>query len=527
MTSPTNTHTITYKQKGRTVVIDNNFVNAWFSSLKKGSQPSPETANQLLSQFGIKSAVDVIKFLQSPAGKLAEAMLQEKIATLITQQKISQFMQIQALAKERGLAFMILGLLYDKTKAQKHIHAIEQEEQNRKLLHPKKPTAIPAVALTPITLSLLKPVLEHYEEARLSIQAQLDLSEQFASALENDWHLYEKIILLFNQENKIYDTLLDKIYHFHQDSRLDHEIIEQKLAELSSLYETELNDIRQILESGNDFHEASIIKRLQNNEGIKLQLFALSDFHAFLQPEKKIVQRHGRFYLLPINKKINDLSVEDQMHAHADYLSLQPSFERTRTLIYNSRVLEQTHLTEQKESLLAKTAFVQEQVRLFDNQLTIIQASIANLNQVMTQTEQITTPTLKLTPTFSSKPTFAPKPTPRPSAHAASCIYRLELCKIQNNPEKSPPLHPDAETNRVYLNKAAQTQQVENILNLKIKPGIPISPLLMQALMRYNNGVIAQRNQALSPIQSPNQIKPPEAPTPFHMSPQIKPKGYI
>ncbi len=530
MTPLSNTHTISYKQNGSTLIIDNKFINDWFSNLGRNRQNSPEMANQLLSQFGIKSAVDVIKFLQSPAGKLAEAMLQEKIATLIAQRETSQFMQLQALAKERALAFMILGLLHDKTKAQQHIQAMIEEEQNRNLLHPKKPTPIPAVTITPIDLSVFEPILEQYEEARLSLQTQWELSEQFASALEEDWVLYEEIILLFNQENKIYDRLLDEIYSIHQDSTLDHAFIEQKLAELNRLYEAELDAIHQILESNDAYEDDAIIMRIHNNEGRKLQFFVLHDFQNALHPENKIVQKHGKFYLLPINKTINDLSAEDQSQAHAAYLSLKPSLEKTRTLVNKSRTLEQTQLTEKKQSLLAQTAFVQDQMKLFDNKLSSIQASIANLNLAMTDMQaRQTAPTLTLKPTFSTKPTPSPSkntPAPTPSAHAASCIYRLELCKIRNNQEQRAQLSPQARAHLANTNQATHAQQLEASANLRIRPGAPISPLLMQTLLRCNNGVIAQRNQAMSPIQSPNQIRPPEAPTPFSMSPQMKPKGY-
>jgi len=64
--------------------------------------------------------------------------------------------------------------------------------------------------------------------------------------------------------------------------------------------------------------------------------------------------------------------------------------------------------------------------------------------------------------------------------------------------------------------KSPQPQQ-------QIIPGQPIPNALMQALLRYNNGVIAQRSVATSPIQSPNQITPTHAPTPFSM--KMKPKS--
>jgi hypothetical protein len=117
-------------------------------------------------------------------------------------------------------------------------------------------------------------------------------------------------------------------------------------------------------------------------------------------------------------------------------------------------------------------------------------------------------------------------PAPTPSAHAASCIYRLELCKIRNNPEQRTQLSPQAHANLAHTNQARYAQQLEISANLRIRPGAPISPLLMQTLLRCNNGLIAQQNQAMSPIKSPNQIRLPEAPTPFKVNPQMKPKGY-
>ena len=54
-----------------------------------------------------------------------------------------------------------------------------------------------------------------------------------------------------------------------------------------------------------------------------------------------------------------------------------------------------------------------------------------------------------------------------------------------------------------------------------IKPGVPISPVLMTALIRYNNGRLAQQAEQLNHLNI-NHHTP--TPTPFNTKPDMKPK---
>lgn len=531
---------ITFVHQGKSFILDSSVINDWFARVanaqnKEAAKHSPELANRLLSQFGIKSPIDIIKYLQSPAGKIAAAQLKAVIAEILTNQEMNRFVQIQSLAKERALAFMILGLKHDKAEARHHLMARIEEAQNRKLLHDKKSPSVSVVELKPLYIPTLEIALNHYEEARTSLNTQLEISKEFALSLEEEWLLFENMISLFNTINAMNDELLNEIYSLNQNNILDRMLIDLKIAELTRLNEIELNEINQIFTPEAIHDDESMISRIQAIEGRRLQLFVLHDFQAALTLEQKLVQRHGKFYLLSINQTLDDLSLETQDHAHAAYLSLKPSLERTRTLIEKNQTLERAQHAEAYSSLALQSDFIKNQIRTFDNQLTAIQASIANVMQMIKSTQgQHTTPTLTLTPrptpTLSAKPsrTSIYKSAPVESTQSlpyTSYTYRLDLCKLRNDPAQQTARI--ANTQQAILNK-----QLETAATQQVKPGVPISPMLMQALMRYNNGIIAQRAQVVSSIKPPNKIQPesaPEpttAPTPFRIRPEMKPKDY-
>lgn len=529
---------ITFVHQDKSFILDESVINDWFAHIaltqrKDAAKNSPEIANQLLSQFGIKSAVDIIKYLQSPAGKIAEAQFNAVIAEILSHQEINRFVQIQSLAKERALAFMILGLKHDKIEAHRHLMTQAEDMQNKKLLQAKKAPPVSISPLLPTNVPVLEMTLSHYEEAYSSINTQLEISTELALSLEEEWLLFEKMIELSRTINAIHNQLLDEIYALHEEETLDRAFIDQSIAELTRLNDIESNEMNQIFNPATMHDDEKMISRIQAIEGRRLQLFVLYDLQAALTLEQKLVHRHGKFYILSINQKLDNLSPETQEQAHLAYLSLRPSLERTRNLIKNNQALESRQHAEQYASLSLQSDFIKNQIRTFDNQLTAIQASIANVTQMMKDTQiQHTTPTLTLTPrpspSMSTKPArisiyksaaAAPKPVPY-----VSYIYRLDLCKLRNNPTQNA-------ANLANKNQAILLKQQEIAATQQVKPGVPISPVLMQALMRYNNGVITQRTQILSPIQQPNKIQPQSAPepnttpTPFSLRPEMRPKG--
>lgn len=93
-----------------------------------------------------------------------------------------------------------------------------------------------------------------------------------------------------------------------------------------------------------------------------------------------------------------------------------------------------------------------------------------------------------------------------PASSYASCLYRLELRKIKQTPEPRPlPLNQE--------NPAQPTRQPAHN-PLHIRPGVALPLLLMQAILRLNNGALAQQLETINPFNTRTirlQItKPPE-----------------
>ncbi len=541
MTSPQlpSTALLTFERQGSKLQLNHAQLEAWFAhvaadqqhhSLAKQAQSSPDVANRLLSQFGIKSARDVIAFLQSPAGLIAQTILHRKVAEIIAMQEHITHQHHLKLARHRAIAFLILGLLHKKEEIQlKRLFAAIQKKIDEKL-HSESKQQVTTPTPKLLILPLLEEHFNHYDAARESLQNELKIGERLAATLESEWLEFEKMVFLFHNEYAIYDHFLDDIHSIYTDKALDATLIEQKLSVLTDNYNQELQAINQLTETADMNDEPTLLIRLQENEARKLQIATLRNVQEAIPSDKKIIQKEGKCYLLPVSQSITDLSLEAQEGAHQAYLSLKPRLEATRSLVENARTLENARYAEQNASLSARTGLVQQEIRQFANQLTKIQASIAQVSILIDQArnqEQQTTPTLTLTPTStrgpSPTPKFKAKHTSPPAASMssyASCIYRLELCKLRNNPELQHNLSPQSLTN---LNNKAPTLQQRTAAQQQLRPGVPMSALIAATILRYNDGALAQQMKTLNPnlslYHSSHQLL-----TPFNTNPnKLKP----
>jgi hypothetical protein len=479
---------------------------------------SPLMKNQLLSQFGIHSSLDVIAFLKSPAGLIAQALFNEKISEIIAMQNNSLRLSQKALAQHRALAFYLLGLLHKREEAKKHLLMLIHQQNEILLQNLSK-------KVTPITanqqkIAMLEDYFHHYQEARKSLEEQLHVGELLSQKLEEEWLAYEQMIFIFQAEQTCFDRGI-KDFHTWFSNEMDHAQLEEKLTDLMSVIQWEQEKIDESLAMPHILDEPALLIRLQENEARKLQLAFGHDYQNALPISKKIIIKEGKHYLIPANQTFANLSVEAKDEAHQAYASLKPRFQATQSLVNSSRKREQERHVSENAMLSARSDLLQQDVTRIANQLNEVQASIAFVTSLIKDAraeEQLSRPTPKLvpssTPTPKPMPTVKPKSQPSaatPSAHP-SCIYRLEMCRLRNNPQQR---HPLTQVSLNNLNSATAPQQ-------QVKTGVPMSPMLAQALFRYNNGIIAQQMRAISPIHSPNLLP---VNTPFSLKPKMRPPG--
>ena len=498
-------------------------LETWFEDIvnhsRYSSTTTPDKINRLLHLFGIQSARDVIAYLQSPAGLITQTLLRKKITEMITLQNNTRQQHTRILAHQRALAFLILGLLHKKEARQlKQLFELIQKQIDHELnddTSSKKPEH-----KTDLTQPMLEEYLNYYHAAVESIQHELNHRESLSKHLESEWLDFEKMILMFNDEYALFNQFMDEMHSTYTEQAWDAVFAHEQITRLTAHGQRELGAIQSILESGLPYDESALLLRLQENEARKLQLAVLHDFQDAVPSNKKIIQKDGKCYLLPVNLPITALSISAKEEAHQAYLHLKPRLNATQLKLETAHALEQEQHTKQRASLTDRSELLQQELRQLTLQHAQLQASIATVSTLLDQARKTPTPTL--TPSPKPTPATTSKPKPTASSSYASCIFRLELCKLRNNPTQSNSLSPQslANLNNTTPIPALTQQQQTATAQLKITPGAPCSPLITRAILRYNNGLIAQQLHTFNPNQPIYQ-----SPTPFNMQPKLKPEG--
>lgn len=512
-----NIPTYTYK----TFSMDEKFVHDWLvefnTSPKFIARHHPDAAKRLLDMFGIKSAMDVLIFLNSPEGKIVQSELNKAIDALIAQQEISRFMILKMLAQHRALIAYILGLMHDKAEAKHHLQSIIEEEQQYRKLH----KASSAQKNESDIYKTLATILTTYQESQSSLENELEDKIQESHILERDWLIYEGLCHFISHESAFFTTLLHDIYRLEMNELR----MNEKHQTIQKLYEIELIKLHQLCQMS-PLDDAQLIACLQQIEGYQLQLTALNDLtfaRMSLRPEEKLVLKNGKYYLLTAGMELENLSLEQQDAAHQAFLKLTPKLELKQQLLEKSRASDELFLAEQRKNLLDRSNLLQQQLNQLSTQYVFIIESIEDtqhgLNQIRTQqtdqSQQNTTPALALKPTpqrVQESLNAAPRPTPKPIpatpmlSSCNECIAKIEL--YQRNALSSP-----IAIQGMNRNQAMQFKQLELSMNQQMRPGVPVPPSLQQALARYPNAALVyQQTLQLTPVE-PQPTAP--RPSPF------------
>lgn len=571
-------------------------------------QRDPYFATQFVGRYGIKTAKDVIAFLKSPAGDSVKIMIAEELAQVAALEEFKrQEYQTHEIRQHRLLAFLLLGLLYREAHARHVVEANTQQAEARvqqgeanTVQDQQRAKEQRAAALNQSlnsfdnSASAIQSRLDEKQLELNSIQRELDemalryeafdrnlneldiqfqlpelgIDEQIASleaekaAIEAQLQAQspetlEMALVDPNAPPQLSDNghLRDRIAELtqrihglkqHKAASASAQIptIEDKIKVLSDQLETQLKDMEELIEKGQDDEARKIL--LEHN-GLHLQIAGLKDMMSVLKGEKvlykedgqvaksfdeaafvlpmdkKVVKRDDKFYLIGAKQDLSTMEEHDLLQAQKDFERARPEISNLKLLVKHNQGLENERL----EPAQKKSKSLHNDILMLRNQLTQIQAArsevvaeIQKLDPTMTP-ESLIRPTIP-TPTPSGSPVnTVGKPSPQ-TPHPTQ-VYKMLYEIIQRLPPNPKEAADQFEKEIDDMHKAKgqpMTEKFKAMLKKAIldplRAGTPIPKIPMDTLIRSMPyfGVEQEKGNVMPPTPTSKTNKP-ETPTPF------------
>ncbi|KTC95766.1 hypothetical protein [Legionella erythra] len=321
-------------------------------------------------------------------------------------------------------------------------------------------------------------------------------------------------------------------------------LIEDKIKALSDQLELQLDDMQQLIESGQDDKARKIL--LEHN-GLHLQIAGLKDMMGVLKGEKvlykedgqiaksfdeaafvlpldkKVVKRDDKFYLIGAKQDLSTMEEHDLLQAQKDFERARPEISNLKLLVKHNHGLENERL----ETVQEKSKSLHNDIMMLRNQLTQIQAAQSKIVAEMQTLDPTITPKSLLRPTIPT-PTPSSNPVnsvgkPSPQALHPTQVYKMLYEIIQ----RLPPNPKDAvdqfekEIDDVQKAKGQPFNEKFKALLKKaiidpLRAGTPIPKIPMDTLIRSMPyfGVEQEKGNVMPPTPT-SQANKPETPTPF------------
>lgn len=482
----------------------------WFASLTPVQKPPHEAiVNELLSRFGVKSAMDAVKFMQSPEGKLAQACLNQAIQREIDAQDFAVFLQNLELQKKQHLAYFILSLEHDEEKARQHMHHIEENEQQTRMLHHHLKPGVTQAHHAEATLSL-EETLAHYEKAREALLKEMSLTTTEVDILDHEFLAIEESISLLHTKRQIQQEIHDELYTFKEGDVIDAAYLEARMNEAASAYQQEITTLQNMTP---DDVNPSFIERWGLLDNYQQQVNIWYDFKNALAPEQAIVQKNGVLYVINKQTSFDELSLEAREKAAHAYLTLKPRLERTRLKTEEDDQVQQVILEERRKNLINKIDFERDKISFFQTRLSALDNSIISLTQLLNRSQSTESEraesTLQLRPTPRSsfsriqKPP-APTPAPRPGlpkdilnptatrlprldpTSQPQLMLKLEMCRLRCTQQTQPQVLSQQQISRMAAIERSKLVEELKTRPKELIPGAPVSPSLLSMLIAFN-----------------------------------------
>lgn len=469
----------------------------WFSSITPVSHPPHEgITNELLNRFGIKSALDIIKFMQSPDGKVMAACINQAHECELAALERSDFLGVLEFTRKQHLAYFLLSLKHDKQKALEHARAIEQEEQQSRLLHLYQKT-LPTLKQHNETPRLsIEETFAYYEKARESLLVEMARTVSETTALEHELALLEENIALF----LAHKDATPKLESHFANGAVDHNYIDLQMHRLMQAYEKGLASLQSMTI---DPINETFVERWNTLDRHQVEASLWNDLRNMLKPKQSIVQRNGVLYLLDEGMSFEALSLEARQKAAEAYVALKPKLEKTRLTQKENEQTQEAAFGEKRKHLEKQIDFERQKTHLFITQLNGLDDTLSALTPLMKRTGTEQSQHMQLTlqlkpaprPSFSriqplpiktTRPSPEPTVTSMPTAQA-NLLLQLEQCRLRCQQ----PLMQQPKLSTQQICQIANTARATLIETLKTKskeliPGTLPSPSLLSMLMTLN-----------------------------------------
>ncbi|MDI1352182.1 MAG: hypothetical protein PSV35_05335, partial [bacterium] len=379
-----------------------------------------------LSRFGLRTASDVVQFLRSPAGV---TVIGEIGAELETEKALDNERQIgqrnHQLLMHRIKAILFLSFLEEKTHAADKIKE-QILAQITKILHPEKETLSAPLNSQKATIH---PVLADYDKAISMAHDRLDTLD-----LEKTDFLQEMVTLINQAEQRevkynLYDSHLTEFEAFlAKNSALTEEEINAKLVTHTTHRDTLIDEMVKELD-GDNTQLAELIKHQVN--AIQLQIANLQDMLQVIGAKKHYVDASGtpvdsltkatfilnegqkifkhdeKYYLLQPGQDVDSVKANPQAlsDAQKNYEHKKQEIMTVKKVVHYHKGTETSDHNERVQQTEKKITQNMAEKRLIGNQISILQASRANAENLINQANeyQSTTPSPTLTPISSPK----------------------------------------------------------------------------------------------------------------------------
>lgn len=465
--------------------------------------PVPNTedeaiVNELLTRFGAKSALDTVKFMQSPAGKLTQACLNQAIRRNIDAQNLARFLEGLELQKRQHLAYLILSLEHDKEKAHQHILRMEEEEQAQFREH-HKPSFNHSIK-RPSLIFYYEETLAHYEKAKEALLKEMEFTTDEVSHLEHELFAIEESVALLHTKKQLEAEIHGQLEALKEGDELDLAYIDSKVNEAVQGYQQEIATLQQPSIIHDD---VSFIEHWNLLDRYHLQANSWHELRSALSPEQVIVQKNGVLYLIRKHTPFESLSLEERGQAAHAYLSLKPKIEKTRIQTEAENQMQATALQQRKQHLMSQIDFEKNKINFFQTRLSALDQSIFSLSQLIqreksTESERVQAPLqLQLRPTPQPKTAPTPRPVSLPKnilnpatiqlAHQKQLILKLEMCRLRCEGRAVSA----SALSAPQLSRITAIERAKLVEELKAKPkelipGAQASPSLLSMLIAFN-----------------------------------------
>ena len=359
-------------------------------------QNSAQNIAEKIGRFGLQNSADVVAFLESPAGiEVQDKILEQLALAEVYDKQITAEIRTEQRQHDLMVMLFLLGLMYEEeAEAKAIIDTIIKDSEKLLTAHQ-----------TTTTASTNSQRQEQYEKTITQLQQQVKAQTEEQAAVNKE---IEKA----NDKYETYDAHIDAIegkFESHTVEELGAEI-QLRVVSLEEQFNNIQDDLDAALKSGDDEAVLLVQKRLNNLNGLQLQIETLKDIQAVKagtkeiytedgQPKychdtrKQLIKKDGEYFLLNKGEPLEG----NENKGRASFKNAEPSLLSVRSLLDRNKGLE-------------ITAFAERQQKI-DLKGELLQKSLAEL-QVLKQP--------KMSPALSKAActtpfTAPPKPTP-PSA---------------------------------------------------------------------------------------------------------------